>query len=70
MSGTPNVALDAQRFPIGRFQRQAEFSAEQRQAHIAQIAAQPANLAAAMSGGRCDSSCTTWPTVMPTPTFA
>ena len=50
MSGTPDVALDAQRFPIGRFQRQAEFSAEQRQAHIARIAAQPANLAAAMSG--------------------
>ena len=39
MSGTPDVALDAQRFPIGRFQRQAEFSAEQRKAHIAQIAA-------------------------------
>ena len=50
MSGTPDVALDAQRFPIGRFQRQPEFSAEQRRGHIARIAAQPANLAAAMSG--------------------
>jgi 1-acyl-sn-glycerol-3-phosphate acyltransferase len=50
MSGTPDVAPDAQRFPIGRFQRQAEFSAEQRRAHIARLAAQPADLAAVMSG--------------------
>ncbi len=50
MSGTADVATDAQRYPIGRFQRQAEFPAEQRAAHVARIAAQPAQLAAAMSG--------------------
>ncbi|QJR35670.1 YfiT family bacillithiol transferase [Gemmatimonas groenlandica] len=50
MSGTPDVATDAQRYPIGRFQRQAEISTEQRAEHIARIAAQPANLAAAISG--------------------
>ncbi|WP_310568493.1 YfiT family bacillithiol transferase [Gemmatimonas sp.] len=50
MPGTPDVATDAQRYPIGRFQRQAAFSAEQRSEHIARIAAQPANLSAAMSG--------------------
>ncbi len=50
MSGTPDVTSDAQRYPIGRFQRQAEFSSEQRAGHIARLAAQPADLAAAMSG--------------------
>ncbi len=50
MSGTPDVATDLQRYPIGRFQRQAEFSADQRAVHIARIAEQPANLSAAMSG--------------------
>lgn len=50
MSGTPDVATDAQRYPIGRFQRHADISAEQRAEHIARIAAQPVNLAAAMSG--------------------
>ncbi len=50
MSGSSDVAADAQRYPIGRFQRQAAFSAEQRAQHIARIAAQPASLTAAMSG--------------------
>jgi len=50
MSATPDVATDTQRYPIGRFQRQADYSADQRAAHIARIAAQPANLASAMSG--------------------
>lgn len=50
MSSAVPVATDAQRFPIGRFQRQAEFTAEQRADHMARLAAQPAHLAAAMSG--------------------
>ena len=50
MSGTPDVATDAQRYPIGRFQRQSESSTEQRAEYIARIAAQPANLSAAISG--------------------
>jgi len=50
MSGTPDVVTDAHRFPIGRFERQAEISANQRAEHIARIAEQPANLSAAMSG--------------------
>ena len=54
MPGTPDVATDAQRYPIGRFQRQSEFTAEQRSDHISRIAAQPANLAAAMSGLSAD----------------
>jgi hypothetical protein len=54
MSGTPHVATDAQRFPLGRFVRQSVFSAEERTAHIARLAAQPATLAAAMSGLTAD----------------
>lgn len=50
MTDTIDVATDAQRYPLGRFERQAVFSAEQRAEHIARIAAQPANLAASMSG--------------------
>ena len=50
MSGSPDVATDAQRYPIGRFPRQTEFSANQRAVHIARMAEQPVNLAAAMSG--------------------
>ena len=50
MSGAPDLALDDHRFPIGRFQRQAEYSAAQRAAHIERLAAQPDLLTAAMSG--------------------
>lgn len=45
-----DVATDAQRYPIGRFQRQADISADQRAGHIARLAAQPAHLTAAISG--------------------
>lgn len=50
MSGSSDVATDAHRYPIGRFQRQAEYSAQERAAHVARIAAQPGQLSSAMSG--------------------
>jgi len=50
MSGSTDVATDAQRYPIGRFERPADCSDDQRAVHIAGIAAQPGHLAAAMSG--------------------
>jgi len=50
MSGSSDVAADAQRYPIGRFERPVECSGAQRAAHLARIAAQPANLTAAVSG--------------------
>jgi uncharacterized damage-inducible protein DinB len=42
-----DVATDAQRFPIGRFTRLDSYTVEQRADHIARLAAQPANIAAA-----------------------
>ena len=45
-----DVVADAQRYPIGRYQRQADISADQRAGHIARLAAQPSNLIAAISG--------------------
>ena len=50
MSGKLADVTDTQRFPIGRFARQAEISAEQRAGHVARIAAQPSNLSSAISG--------------------
>ena len=50
MSDALNAASEAQRFPIGRFQRQAAYSADQRAEHVARIAAQPQQLSAALSG--------------------
>ena len=50
MSDALNAASEAQRFPIGRFQRQAVYSADHRAAHVARIAAQPQQLSAALSG--------------------
>ncbi len=41
---------DASRYPIGKFDRRVSYSAEERAASIARIAALPAALAAALSG--------------------
>lgn len=38
------------RFPLGRFQRQASYSAAERAAHIERLSTQPARLVAAVSG--------------------
>lgn len=43
-------ATDAQRYPIGRFERPSDFTADQRAAFVARIAALPGNLAAALAG--------------------
>jgi hypothetical protein len=47
---TGSTATDAHRYPIGRFERQAEFTAEERAAFVARIAALPGNLTAALEG--------------------
>lgn len=70
-------ATDAQRYPIGRFERPSDFTADQRAAFVARIAALPGNLAAALAGisdgalnapigpmvGRSGNWCIMWPTV-------
>jgi hypothetical protein len=60
---------DLQRFPIGRFQRQTAYTAEERASHIARIAAAPEALAAPMDGP-LGSSCIIWPIATSTPTSA
>lgn len=50
MSTTSAAGTDAQRFPIGRFERPANFTVQQRAAHVDHLALQPTRLAAAMSG--------------------
>lgn len=50
MSDPSAAVTDAQRFPIGRYERQADVTTEHRAANVARIAEQPARLAAAISG--------------------
>lgn len=54
ITGEPDAAprdiADAARFPIGRFERRVRFTAEERAAHLARIAALPEKLAVALDG--------------------
>ncbi len=50
MTSFQSDSAEASRFPIGRFQRQATYSQEQRASHIARIAGQPSALAEALDG--------------------
>ena len=45
-----DTTIDTTKFPIGTFSRRASYSADERASHIARLAAQPAALAAAISG--------------------
>ncbi len=45
-----DTIVDSSKYPIGTFARQASYTADERASHIARLAAQPAALAAAISG--------------------
>jgi hypothetical protein len=50
MTASADPHIDAYRFPLGRFQRQATYTAEERASHVARIAEQPAALAEVLDG--------------------
>lgn len=50
MTSSQSDSAEAIHFPIGRFQRQATYTAEERASHGARIAGQPAALAEALDG--------------------